>query len=212
MAQQSTSIPSKNTGDDLTASEFNELNNAVNANSTDAETRLADLEAGGGEGGFISHLGIVDYNDTSTSSSPLALSADTWTTIPNNGLGSFSRNDLPTGVTSLLHTSTGALDITELTENSTLKIRPDFTVTPDSNNASLQFRFLLGTGANQYNLPTSFGRLDLGAGVPYQFGSLIHGIYAGDSNTIDNPIFLQVKLSSTGSLVNAGMYIEVYKK
>ena len=34
--------------------------------------------------------GFMDYNDTSTSTAPITLLADTWTTIPNDGLGAFT--------------------------------------------------------------------------------------------------------------------------
>lgn len=170
---------------------------------------LNDLE---GVNPIDEHRGIADYNDTSTASSPVSLVADTWTTLPNDGLGTYSKETLPEGVTTLLDSSTGAIDISELTVDSTILIRPDFTVTPDSNNAKLDFRLLLGAGEEQYTLPTSLGRLDSGAGIPYRQSLFEFGAYAGDSNTIDNPIYLQVKLGSSGTLVNAGMYIEVYKR
>ena len=163
-------------------------------------------------GALDAHIGLADYNDTSSASLPVVLVAETWTTLPNDGLGSFSQENLPNGVTTLLDDTTGALDISELTQYSDLFIRPDFTVTPDSNNADLEFRFLLGTGVGEYTLPTSFGRLDLGAGIPYRRGTTALYVYAGDSNTIDNPIFLQVKLSASGSVVNAGMAVKVYKR
>ncbi len=163
-------------------------------------------------GALDAHLGVADYNDTSTATTPLTLVADTWTTLPNDGLGEFSQENLPSGVTTLLDDTTGSLDISELTQYSDIFVRPDFTVTPDSNNADLEFRFLLGTGAGQYTLPTSFGRLDLGAGIEYRRGLNALYIYAGDSNTIDNPIYLQVKLSASGSVVNAGMAVKVYKR
>ena len=38
--------------------------------------------------------GFIDYNDTSTGTTPVALVADTWTTIPNDGLGAFSNSTL----------------------------------------------------------------------------------------------------------------------
>ncbi len=44
MAQTNTTIPTKSVGDQLTSAEFNELNSVVNANSTDAETRLTSIE------------------------------------------------------------------------------------------------------------------------------------------------------------------------
>ncbi|MAR18304.1 MAG: hypothetical protein CML44_02920 [Rhodobacteraceae bacterium] len=44
MAQQTTTVPAKTTGDELTASELNSINNVVNANSADSESRLTSLE------------------------------------------------------------------------------------------------------------------------------------------------------------------------
>lgn len=44
MAQNSTTIPNKSTGEQLTATEFNELNTTVNGNATDAESRVGTLE------------------------------------------------------------------------------------------------------------------------------------------------------------------------
>ena len=169
----------------------------------------ADL---GSVGALDAHIGFADYNDTSTTATPVTLVADTWTTLPNDGLGAFSQEQLPNGMTTLLDDATGALDISELPQFSDLIIRPDFTVTPDSNNAALDFRFLLGAGAGEYTLPTSLGRLDTGAGIAYRRSTIAHYIYAGDSNTIDNPIYLQIKLSASGTVVNAGMAIKVYKR
>ena len=158
------------------------------------------------------NLGYVDYNDASTASSPLTLVADTWTSLPNAGLGGFTNDsNRPPGTSSLLGTG-GALDVSGLDIGSDLLIRPDFTVTPSVNNASLFFRFLLGAGGNAYTLEQSLGRLDLGAGVDYRYALAALYIYIGDSNTRDNPINLQVKLSSSGSVVNAGMAVKVYAK
>lgn len=164
------------------------------------------------EGALGAHLGFADYNDTSSAATPVTLVEDVWTTLPNDGLGTFSQEELPNGVTTLLDPSTGALDISELSKYSDLIIRPDFTVTPNSNNAALDFRFLLGDGLGEYTLPTSLGRLDTGAGIAYRRSTIAHYIYAGDANTIDNPIYLQVRLSASGTVVNAGMAIKVYKR
>ena len=154
-------------------------------------------------------LYFVDYNDTSTASSPINLVADTWTDVPNDGLGAFSNtNYLPADVSGHLD-SNGYIDLTELPIGSSMFVRPDFTVTPSVNNAALAFRFSLGTGAGSYTLESDSGRLDLGAGIPYRRALDAKYIYLGDSNTRDNPVKLQVKLSSAGTLVNAGMVLEV---
>jgi len=56
--------------------------------------------------------GFIDYNDTTGA---FSINADTWTDLPNNGLGSFTnKNYPPTGVTELMDTSTGYLDVNPL--------------------------------------------------------------------------------------------------
>ena len=46
MAQKQSGVVSKNTGQNVTADEFNDLNiGTVNTNATDAESRLSTLEA-----------------------------------------------------------------------------------------------------------------------------------------------------------------------
>ena len=155
--------------------------------------------------------GFADYNDTSTSTTPVTLVDDTWTDIPNDGAGAFSNIKLPTGVTRLLDPSTGAILLDELPIGSSVIIRMDYTVTPTTNNAALDFRYTLGAGAGSYTLETTVNRLDEGSGRPYRQALVTHYIYVGDDNTKDNPVQPQVKLTGGGTLVNAGMVIEVRK-
>ena len=154
---------------------------------------------------------LADYNDTSTTSNPVSITQNIWTTLPNDGLGSFSQEILPVGVNTLLG-SDGSLDFTDLPVGSDLIIRPDFTIIPNANNSALSFRFSLGSGSGAYTLEQQLGRLDLGAGIPYRFALQALYIYVGDANTKDNPAKLQVKLSTAGTLVNAGVAIKVFKK
>ncbi len=156
--------------------------------------------------------GFIDYNDASTSETPVNLLADEWTTIPNDGQGAFSnRLFKPSNVTELLDVSTGAIDASELSLGNVLLIRNDYIVTPSINNSLLEFRYSLGTGGGSYTLSQQVDRLDSGAGAPYRKALSIHKIYLGDNNTKDNPIVLQVKLSSSGTLVNNGTVISVIK-
>ena len=156
--------------------------------------------------------GFLDYNDTSTLSAPVSLISNTWTTIPNDGLGAFTnKNYLPYGVNELIDTSTGAIDPTELGLGDYILIRNDFTVTPSTNNSSLEFRYTLGTGAGAYTLEKRLGRLDQGSGTSYRFSLGVDEIYMGDTNTRDNHIGLQVRLSSNGTLINAGSAISVIR-
>tara|TARA_R100000655_G_scaffold61890_1_gene100289 strand:- start:1846 stop:2433 length:588 start_codon:yes stop_codon:yes gene_type:complete len=156
-----------------------------------------------------SKFGFIDYNDTSTSASPILLVADEWTDIPNDGLGAFT-NKLytPEGVSELLDTSTGYLDFSDIALGSEIIVRNDFTVTPGTNNALLEARYLLGVGAGEYALQFWSERLDNGSGIGYQRVTSFP-IYMGDTNTQSNPAKLQIKLSTTGSVVNAGVYISI---
>lgn len=154
--------------------------------------------------------GFIDYNDTT---GPVALTADTWTTIPNNGQGAFSNDTYkPEGVTDLMDVSDGSIDPTDLTLGDTILIRNDFKVNPNTNNALLEFRYQLGNGGGLYTLETTLGRLDDGSGKDYRFSLKPDLIYMGDTNTISNPIRLQVKLSTNGTLLNAGSVIQLIKR
>lgn len=156
---------------------------------------------------FKDRFGFIDYNH---SGSGFALSANTWTDLPNNGSGSFSRrNYKPTELTELLDTSTGYLDFSQLELGDSVIIRNDYTVIPDNNNATLEFRYLLGTGLGQYDLATNFGILSKGGGALHRFSLKTDLIYLGDDNTRNNPVKLQVRLSSTGTAYNSGSVLQI---
>jgi len=156
--------------------------------------------------------GFADYNDTSTVGG-VALPANTWTDIPNDGAGAFTQLDfLPSGITSVLDTSTGYLDLTQLKNGDSIIVRNDFIVTPNNNRANLKFRYELGAGAGIYTLDYFVTRLDSGAGIPYRFNLYSHLIYLGDDNTRLNPIKLQINLSKNGTFVNNGTAIQILRR
>lgn len=153
--------------------------------------------------------GFINYNDTTGA---VSITSNTWTTIPNNGLGtSTNKTYKPDGVTELMDTSTGAIDVSDLALGDTIIIRNDFSINPHNNHTLLEFRYTLGTGANAYTLESIIKRLDNGSGVNYRFSLKSDLIYLGDTNTKDNPIGLQIRLSSAGTLTNAGSVIQLVK-
>ena len=154
----------------------------------------------------LSKHGFIDYNDTT---GDVTLVADTWTDVLNNGAGAFTNKTYrPTLVNDVIDTSTGYLDFSELTLGSQLIIRNDFSVTPSTNNALLEVRYLLGQGAGEYPLLFWSERLDNGSGIPYQRVP-VFTIYMGDTNTQGGAGKLQMRLSSNGTLNNAGSYINI---
>ena len=153
--------------------------------------------------------GFIDYNDTTGS---VSLTSDTWTTIPNNGQGGFSNDTYkPQGVSEFMNVSTGSIDVSDLELGDTILIRNDFKINPNTNNALVEFRYRLGGGGGEYTLETTLGRLDNGSGVDYRFSLKPDLIYMGDTNTRDNPITLEVKLSTNGTITNAGSVIQLIK-
>ena len=166
---------------------------------------------------FVNNIGGVtgfaDYNDASTTSSPVSLLAGVWTDIPNDGTGPYTNlSFLPDGVTNVLDTSTGYLDLSQLSLGDSIIIRNDFTVTPNVNRANLEFRYELGTGGGLYTLNYFVGRLDSGAGIPYRFNLYTHLIYLGDDNTRLNPVKLQLNCSKNATFKNSGTAIQILRK
>ena len=154
----------------------------------------------------LAKTGFIDYNDTT---GDLTLTPDTWTDVPNNGAGAFTNKTYkPTLINEVLDGSTGYLDFSELTLGSQLLIRNDFTVTPNTNNSLLEVRYLLGQGAGEYALKFWSERLDSGSGIGYQ-RVISFPIYMGDTNTQGGVGKLQVKLSTNGSIDNAGSYVKI---
>lgn len=150
--------------------------------------------------------GFIDYNDTTGA---ISLTSDTWTDVPNNGLGSFTNKTYrPNGVEDVMDTSTGYLDFSQLSLGSQILVRNDFTVVPNTNNSLLEVRYVLGQGAGEYALKFWSERLDSGSGIDYQ-RVISFPIYMGDTNTQGGVGKLQVKLSSNGTLTNAGSYIKI---
>ena len=156
--------------------------------------------------------GFADYNDTSTTTIPLVLTADTWTDIPNNGAGSNTNlGSLPYGVTRLMNTTNGKLVFDELSVGDFVTIRNDIVVKPKVNNSRVETRYVLGVGAGQYFLSSASERLDSGSGIEYNFTLKPDFVYVGDSNTKDNPVTIQIKLNCDGVLINKGTAIGVNK-
>ena len=154
--------------------------------------------------------GFMDYNDTT---GDVSLTADTWVQIPNDGLGAFTNKTYkPSSVTEFMDVSDGSIDVSELVLGDTVLIRNDFTITPQTNNTLLKFRYSLGTGGSVYTLETILGRLDAGSGIPYRFSLEPDLIYMGDLNTKDSPIKLEVNLSGNGTLNNAGSVIQLMRR
>ena len=153
------------------------------------------------------YRGFQDFNDTSTSGG-LALTADTWTNVPNDGLGAFTNKAY--GPSGDLMNSSGQLDLSGLTLGDVVILRNDIRITTAINNTHAEFRYELGGGAGIYYLTKEIGVLGDGAReYAHQFEQVI---YVGDVNTQANLITPQVRTSEDSTLVNLGTSIFVFRR
>jgi hypothetical protein len=158
--------------------------------------------------------GFIDYNDTATSTTPLVLPDGVWVQLTNDGAGQFSNSRWrPYGISQLMHTPSGELDVRELGYGDAIWVRNDYVVTPSVDLSTLQLRYNLGAGAGAYTLEKTVATLSRGAGAAYRQTAETDFIYIGDRNTRQNPITIEVKLTgSDGVCTNYGRVIEVLKR
>ncbi len=163
----------------------------------------------------MSHLpshGWADYADATTSTTPIVLTPNSWTQLTNDGAGANTRTDyLPFGVSSLMHTPAGTLNLTELSRGDIIKVRNTFTITPNSNNARINLRYAMGL-ASPFYLDKDLGKLPNGSGQPTKFGLEIDIIYAGESDVRDNPVAIEVRSNKLASVVVSNTLISVIRK
>ena len=154
----------------------------------------------------------MDYNDTSTTQQGLQIQSNTWTDIPNDGLGvDTNKAYKPQHVTELLDVTTGYLDFSDLNIGDAVVIRNDFIIRPGSNNVKAEFRYVVANSTTYY-LHKTFPRLDSGAGVDYEINLSTDYIYIGNEQTRDADIQMQIRLSANGRLYNTGTAIQVIAK
>ena len=163
--------------------------------------------------GNVTTSGFADYNDTATAVSPIALSAGVWTTLTNNTLGANTNTTyLPSGVTSLYDKATNKIKLSGLKLGDVVHIRPDFVVTPSTNNQLLQMRFFIGNTGQEYSLTKYFPRLDSGGGASHNFSMDTYMVYIGNTNTLSGGLKIQLNLSGSGTVVNKGFAISVVRR
>lgn len=139
MAQETSSVPSKVTGDTLTSAELNELNGTVNSNAADSESRLLTLESG--QAGTAQGWG---YYQDDAAAQIIGLT-DTKLTIDGQGPNT-NLSYLPSGVANLWDTVTNKVISTGVGDSYTLRL--DLPVTAKDNNADyLRFKMDIGSGA-----------------------------------------------------------------
>jgi hypothetical protein len=159
------------------------------------------------------HMGWWDYEDTATSSAPIALTvASTYYDLTNNGLGPNTTSTYAlAGLPAIWNTATNRLNLSGLTIGDTVDIRVDLSLTTSGTNhqAEVALEFGVGTGS-EYKLLLN---RDLHKTADTYNVVAYGSFYIGNALTKDNPARIVAKSDSTGdTVVVNGWYIRVNKR
>jgi len=150
--------------------------------------------------------GFANYSNSLSSQ----LVSSSWVSLLNDGFGAKTNtSNLPSGVSSML--SSNNIDLSELELGDWVVIRPDLEITPQTNNQQAKVRIHIGVAPNDYYLEEILGKMDSGAGNSYRFTPTIL-TYVGDSDTLLNPVEIQVFCSGTSYVKNNGFAIGINKR
>ena len=157
-----------------------------------------------GGGGENNNDGYEYVSDKNLESNPIALSADTWTKVTNDGTsGSTSREHLPEGVTRIYDTTTQRIKLDQLPTNGWLIFRFGIKVNPNVDNLTLKARikYILPDGYNFY-LVAPGALLNDGAGIEYEEQYTLT-FYVGDQDSKDGYGELEVRADGTCSITDS---------
>ena len=157
-------------------------------------------------------LGIYDYADLTTATTPISLSASTWTHLTNDGAGSFTNKTYAlTGITDIYNTSTSQFDFSSLTLGDTVDIRINIIATTSTSNQDFDIDLVLAYGdASEYRVPWVIEHNFKSAGDHsiVRFNS----VYIGNTLTRDNPARFEIRSSNTSDIEVVGWYCRVLKR
>lgn len=154
-------------------------------------------------------VGFWDYNDTATSTTPIAITAaNTEYQLTNNGAGVYTNTAYGlTGVTNIYNTTTNYFNFSSLKLGDTVDIRVEFEVTTGSASNEIGLLMELGIGTTAYKLVVD--RQYFKSASTNKVVANAH-IYIGNNDTKNGLARFLVKNDSTGSSIKvSGWYIRV---
>ena len=191
------------------AAEIHEPKGATTA--TDGQVLVAD-GLGGTAWKTPFMFGVEDYNDSTTSGTPITLTpASTFVDLTNDGAGAFTNTTYKLqGLIDHWNTSTNRFDFTDLELGDTIDIRIDVTVSTAAANSEVELAIELGLGGSPYTLSID-KRTFNNAGA--QNITRWYSIYIGDTNTLNNPAKLKMSSDNAAdTVVVNGWYIRTGKR
>jgi len=159
----------------------------------------------------IETLGIYDYNDDATSTTPISLTANTWTHVTNDGAGANTNKTYAlTDVSDIYDTSTGLFDFSDLVLGDVIGIRFDAEITTTGANETCDVDLVLayGTGS-EYRIP--FIRNEFKTSEAHRI-NMYNEIYIGNTETLNNSARFEIRSDGNNDVEVFGWYCKVNKR
>ena len=153
-------------------------------------------------------IGLFDYNDLATATTPIAVLAGVPKALTNDELGTFTNKATkPVGVNDVWLAGSDVFDWSDLNLGDMVDIRLDIEITTSTTNTDIDVALELGTGGNLYTIPFVTEMAIKAAGT--EAINIYNGIYMGDLNTLDNGGVFKITASKDCDVQVNGWYCKV---
>jgi hypothetical protein len=154
-------------------------------------------------------IGVVDYSDNATQTTPINVAANTPVYLTNDTLGAFTnRTYLPEGVTDVWDAALNQFDFNELSLGDVVDMRLDVEVVTTSANQDVKIALELGIGGSAYEVP--FINTSIKAAGTHPLNRF-NSVYMGDSNTLTNGAKFKITSDSAATVKVNGWYCKIIK-
>lgn len=160
---------------------------------------------------FLNSFGYFNYQDLATQTTPLSLTTNVKTLIPNDAAGvNTSDANAPYGVTSVYNEVTSEFDFTQLSVGDAIILRLDYTLTTTTANQKYFFSFRLGIGSVvEFERNVFYQEVKTAGSV----GQWVNLVFTIDSEYVRvNPAKLYITTDASGSFKNNGYKVEIIRK
>ena len=196
------SEPSEDLGLDKNFATLDDLQKHYRSFLTKIQQQLSTL----GGGGENNDDGFEYVSDKNLESNNIALPADTWTQVTNDGTSSSTtRRHLPEGVTRIYDTATNKIKLDQLPTKGWVVFRFGVKVEPNVDNVTLKVRIAWTTGGSSpftFYLTSPGALLNDGAGIEYEEQFTLP-FYVGDEDTKTGSGILEVRADGTCSITDS---------
>ena len=152
--------------------------------------------------------GWVDYNDTATQSSPLAVVTNVPKKLTNDGLGQYTNRTYQSKyITDIWNTSTNQLSFSEFQIGDTIDFRIEFDLTTNANNQEVRIEFHLGVGDPYAYVIVASSPLIYKSTGTYRVHA-ITSFYIGNALTLNNPGEIYIVSDNSASVKVGGFFIK----